>query len=903
MRIELLALAAFTAQALGLGQTPKAGARAAAATSEHKKSLAIAQLDTAERAEVIRAGDGTKLQARAGDLLFAGDVLITGSRAVRFLYCPKGGPKVWQTLESNARASFEVSAVKAAVGRFAGREPARFCELPIVDLNPETNAKSVVIVSARGGVRVDSARLRPEDRPIMVGIDEALEKDPNNVVARTSRSVLLARNGFSSEAAREFAMIAKNRPDLPWAKELVQEAVAPKPVNPRVDAPTYAVVIGISQYGRPSAIPDLRYADRDARSFYNYLRSPRGGNLPEQNVKLLVNEQATNSAIKEYIQQFMGKPRSKLIVFLSGHGAVSNGQGYLITYRSDPANLRDSAYPMRSLTELMYGGSPGRVELYVDACRSGHIGTITERNAINRFLKSDSGTVFGILGSHEGEVAWEYQGLGEGHGAFTYFLLRALNSPELYGDGKLTIFDLTEYVKSKVRFVTLKKQNPQDETTSVDVNQPVAFVKDKGIPVEKWDGKAMPAKLLSAAKGGLLFDADQPAPPAPGLSQDPALERLIAIENRGQAVMLRYLKGDEIAQDRNDFLEGFQAYSEALRLAPDSVYAASRQKFFEGRLAIEDGDWQQARSLLEIAIRLDPGSPAAYNALGIGYLEQALYTEASAAFKDAIQRAPYWPYPRHNLALSYAQEGSYERAIQTYKQAMTAAPNHSYLPYNLGLLYERMNRMSDAKESLAAAREIARQRALQAKEEAGLRPGDAAYLSEAARLAGQQVPPAAALSALAGNMRNHKDEARHYEEAMALLEQYPDPRMLAIVRHNHALALTKRKDKRAEAKILWQLNIDELRYAPSRISLAEELLEQKGAPDLARAIDLYGAAVDADSANIGLRLRMANLLRSASRTREALTQLLEASRQRPESPLIGERLAQVRSELEASKDR
>ncbi|HRG69975.1 MAG TPA: hypothetical protein PLS73_14085, partial [Saprospiraceae bacterium] len=41
---------------------------------------------------------------------------------------------------------------------------------------------------------------------------------------------------------------------------------------------TYAVVVGISDYQDPG-IPDLRFADKDAEAFANYLRSDAGGKL------------------------------------------------------------------------------------------------------------------------------------------------------------------------------------------------------------------------------------------------------------------------------------------------------------------------------------------------------------------------------------------------------------------------------------------------------------------------------------------------------------------------------------------------------------------------------------------------------------------------------------------------
>ena len=54
---------------------------------------------------------------------------------------------------------------------------------------------------------------------------------------------------------------------------------------------TRAVVIGISDYQEP-LIPDLKYADRDAEAFANWLRTPAGGHVPEENIFLLMNSQS-----------------------------------------------------------------------------------------------------------------------------------------------------------------------------------------------------------------------------------------------------------------------------------------------------------------------------------------------------------------------------------------------------------------------------------------------------------------------------------------------------------------------------------------------------------------------------------------------------------------------------------
>ncbi|MGB5024047.1 MAG: hypothetical protein WBO44_01800, partial [Saprospiraceae bacterium] len=62
--------------------------------------------------------------------------------------------------------------------------------------------------------------------------------------------------------------------------------------NQQLSTKTYAVVVGISDYQDP-AIPDLRFADKDAEAFANYLRSNAGGKLDGDHLKVLLNEKAT----------------------------------------------------------------------------------------------------------------------------------------------------------------------------------------------------------------------------------------------------------------------------------------------------------------------------------------------------------------------------------------------------------------------------------------------------------------------------------------------------------------------------------------------------------------------------------------------------------------------------------
>ncbi|MDF1865388.1 MAG: hypothetical protein P1U70_11175 [Saprospiraceae bacterium] len=59
---------------------------------------------------------------------------------------------------------------------------------------------------------------------------------------------------------------------------------------------TRAVIVGISDFQNED-IPDLRFAHKDAAAFAEYLKSPAGGSLDEDQLQILLNENATTAQI------------------------------------------------------------------------------------------------------------------------------------------------------------------------------------------------------------------------------------------------------------------------------------------------------------------------------------------------------------------------------------------------------------------------------------------------------------------------------------------------------------------------------------------------------------------------------------------------------------------------------
>lgn len=114
----------------------------------------------------------------------------------------------------------------------------------------------------------------------------------------------------------------KVKPDSPPGKP-------PKPGDeepsdePDLTINKMAVVIGIADYrGRSS---DLQYTDDDARDMYDYLTVTN--NYPPQNVKLLLDKQATATKILDAIDWMAQYENSntECVFFYSGHGGTYSG--------------------------------------------------------------------------------------------------------------------------------------------------------------------------------------------------------------------------------------------------------------------------------------------------------------------------------------------------------------------------------------------------------------------------------------------------------------------------------------------------------------------------------------------------------------------------------------------------
>jgi iron(II)-dependent oxidoreductase len=227
-------------------------------------------------------------------------------------------------------------------------------------------------------------------------------------------------------------------------------------------ANSWALVIGINAYQRA---PRLEYATADARSVADLLPSL---GFPRQNVRLLLDGQATRARIETALYQDFGAmgPHDRLFVFFAGHGATAaikgGEEGYILPVEANPDLLGLTAMPMEDLKRIGQRVKAKHVLFVMDACFSGFaatrdvLPTATTDDYLAAALREPVVQV--LTAGRKGERAIEEGG----HGLFTRRLLdglRGLADPE--GRGIITAAQLAAWLEPRVVRDSNGRMTPQ----------------------------------------------------------------------------------------------------------------------------------------------------------------------------------------------------------------------------------------------------------------------------------------------------------------------------------------------------------------------------------------------------------------------------------------------------------
>ena len=274
------------------------------------------------------------------------------------------------------------------------------------------------------------------------------------------------------------ASIALLQPPQQKARDLKYEE--DRPAQAPVTIPRgYALVVGIAKYKNLPAKAQLDFAERDAESIYSVLINPEGGNFRAENVHRLIGAKATLANLKQELEVWLpsvAKEPDRVVIYFAGHGFISGARGYLAPYDVDPSNVGATAYPMDTLGAV--AGSKIKAKskvLLTDSCHSGAISPDSELAQVNKSLLDLSRSMFSLTASRDREKSFESKNWGDGHGIFTYYVVKGLEGEaDESGDGIVTADELAEYVRRNVREATQGQQNPTSDRGSFDPNMILA---------------------------------------------------------------------------------------------------------------------------------------------------------------------------------------------------------------------------------------------------------------------------------------------------------------------------------------------------------------------------------------------------------------------------------------------
>lgn len=242
----------------------------------------------------------------------------------------------------------------------------------------------------------------------------------------------------------------------------------------------WAVIIGISNY-LDTRIPYLRYASNDAKAFYDWVVSRKGGKYAPSRVKMILDQDSTSRNIKNALFVWLGQALAEDVVtiYFAGHGSPQSPDNpdnlFLLSYDVNYDDVASTGFPMWDIeTALKRFIKAQKVIVIADACHAGGVGRSfdvsrrasrgIEINPISSGLQSLSKVGDGVCvisASDDKEFSQESKNWGGGHGVFTHFMLKGLKGEADYNkDTLVTLGELIPYLSEQVRRATRNAQCP-----------------------------------------------------------------------------------------------------------------------------------------------------------------------------------------------------------------------------------------------------------------------------------------------------------------------------------------------------------------------------------------------------------------------------------------------------------
>ncbi|MBK7870360.1 MAG: tetratricopeptide repeat protein [Saprospiraceae bacterium] len=542
---------------------------------------------------------------------------------------------------------------------------------------------------------------------------------------------------------------------------LALNAQAPSFVN---QGKTWAVVVGVSDY-QDKEISDLLYAHEDAKAFYDFLQSPAGGNIPAEQIKVLLNKDATTANIDNAFGWLIEAAGAgdQVLIYFSGHGDVETrtfqNHGFLLTYDSPSKSYVAGAYPLfflQSVISTLSQKNGAKVIMIADACRSGALAgmSINGPQATAQYLQQQFANEIKILACGPTEYSVEGKQWGGGHGAFTYNLLEGLTGlADKDGNYEINLFEIRRYLEDKVPAETAP--NSQIPMT-IGANARITYVDPSTMQALQMKKASESPTIAMVGSKGVIPQNDSLAKLwykgfEDALAQKHLLEPTdssayhyfqLLLQKQELATLHNLMRRNLATALQDDAQQAINAY---LKTAPEEMARRwrgnspyrhiptyleksiellgqehymyktlkAKQLYFEGLILRMDGEMQESKELfqkalqkLEEALQYEQRGAYLFNELGMiqGALEQV--EKEIASYHKAIELSPTWAMPFNNLGSQYEKQNQLDTAKYYFEQTIALQPDLAIAYYNLGTVLMQQEQLEEAKKNLQKAIEL-----------------------------------------------------------------------------------------------------------------------------------------------------------------------------------------------------
>lgn len=268
-----------------------------------------------------------------------------------------------------------------------------------------------------------------------------------------------------------------------------QRVTLPVGVSRKPYPKDWGLIIGIEDYAH---LPKVDFAKKDALIVRDYFKRVLG--VPEENIIMLIDSDATRARMEGYLQQYIPKnvsPDTTLYVYFAGHGApdADKGSPYLVPFDGDIRFLNNTGYPLKSFYKDIENLKIRRSYVFLDACFSGVASRAAEmlvkgaRPVLihTKQVQVNPNRMVALSASSSGQMSNAFPKTE--HGLFTYYLLRALGGEADSDDDRLlSVKEVYEYVR---RHVSREARKMGREQTPM-ISPPTKTLKDIAIGNVLW---------------------------------------------------------------------------------------------------------------------------------------------------------------------------------------------------------------------------------------------------------------------------------------------------------------------------------------------------------------------------------------------------------------------------------